>query len=120
MRKLVLLSICWITLSCGKELPHLQGIDLKAWKTDRGGCHGERTSFIEPMTSQKDLLKALDEMQIVELLGRPDQNELYTRKQKFYIYLMEPGPACANKKEKPKQLVIRFNAMGFAKEVYVE
>lgn len=120
MRKLVLLSTCCIALACGKELPQLQGIDLKAWKADKGGCKGDRALFVESVNSQKDRLKALDEMQIIELLGRPDHNELYSRKQKFFIYLLEAGPACANKKEKARQLVIRFNAMGLAKEVYIE
>ncbi len=70
---------------------------------------------------------ALDEMAIVSLLGNPDQNELYKRNQKFYTYFLQPGPGCAaanaapgDRDAAPKKLVIRFNAMGLAKEIIVE
>jgi hypothetical protein len=60
-------------------------------------------------------------MKVVELLGRPDQNELYTRNQKFYYYFIQPAPDCGGSKDSiSSRLVIRFNAMGLAKEVSVE
>ena len=58
-------------------------------------------------------------MQIIDLLGRADQNELYKRNQKFYYYLLEPGKSCGVNMESRK-LSVRFNATGRAKEIEVE
>jgi hypothetical protein len=70
---------------------------------------------------EKNKLLALDEIQVTHLLGRPDRNELSKRNQKIYFYFLEPSAACAGQvNEKPLKLVIRFNAMGLAKELTVE
>ena len=75
----------------------------------------------ESIESQKEKLLALDQLQIVELLGRPDQNELSKRNQKFFYYFIDPAPRCAGASNTAaKRLVIRFNAMGLAKEVSIE
>ena len=68
---------------------------------------------------QKDKLKGLSQDDIVEVLGKPDQNELYKRNQKFFYYLLSPGKACGSDST-AHRLSLRFNAMGFAKEVLVE
>lgn len=64
----------------------------------------------------------LEEMQVIELLGRPDQNELYKRNQKFYYYWLTPSDQCDSTHVAGTmlRLAIRFNAMGLAKEVAVE
>jgi outer membrane protein assembly factor BamE (lipoprotein component of BamABCDE complex) len=72
------------------------------------------------LDQQKEKLLALDQMQVVELLGRPDQNELSSRNQKFFYYFIEPGPDCQSSSgAEPERLAIRFNAMGLAKEVAI-
>jgi hypothetical protein len=110
-----------ILLSCGKSLPELKGIDKETWMDDKGACKNVRSPMIDDLKSQKDQLLALSEMQLVELLGRPDENELYKRNQKFYTYYLEPGPTCdSSKGDEALKLIIRFNAMGLAKEVIVE
>ncbi|HZX74796.1 MAG TPA: hypothetical protein VFE57_10260, partial [Cyclobacteriaceae bacterium] len=100
--------------------PLLEGVDTELWKSDKYGCLKQRIQFISAITSQKDKLKSLNEDDIIDLLGRPDQNELYSRNQKFYRYFLEPGPSCEGAVENPKRLIIRFNAIGLAKEVSVE
>jgi hypothetical protein len=105
--------------SCGKPLPTLEGIDMIAWKEDKNGCLNNRSQSIQILEQQKEKLKALDEMGIVKILGRPDQNELYKRNQKFFYYFLEPGVVCGIDK-KPKRLSVRFNAVGRAKEVIIE
>jgi hypothetical protein len=115
--------IPWILLilfSCVKSLPDLSPIDLVKWKDDRGGCKMERYNFIEPLQEQIDELKGLSENEIIKLLGRPDRNELYTRNQKFYYYDLDPGKICNKTSDSIRTLTIRFNAMGFAKEVGIE
>ena len=106
--------------ACGKPLPTLEGIDLKQWKDDKNGCDHYREKTLDILTPQFDKLKALDETQISQLLGKPDQTELYQRNQKFYTYFMEPSAKCDSSHKKIKKLVIRFNGTRVAKEVALE
>ena len=113
---LIVLSV--LICSCERPLPELKGIDSKSWKEDKGACNHIRSTMIDAMKAEKEKLLALSEMQIVELLGRADENELYTRNQKFFYYYLEPSPSCDSLKgENATRLVIRFNAVGLAKEV---
>lgn len=115
------LLIMLLLAGCNRELPTLDAINAEQWKMDRNACGSYRTSAAASITSQKDKLLALKEMQVVELLGRPDRNELYRRNQKFYYYYLQPAPECANyNPQKSTRLAIRFNAMGLAKEVMIE
>lgn len=113
---LLLIFFC----SCEKSSPVLEGIDGEIWKADKNGCEAKRTLYLNPLTSQLEKLKGLTEMQIVNLLGKPDLNELYKRNQKFYHYWIEPAPSCASLKQNSKKLSIRFNATGRAKEVHID
>lgn len=112
--------ILFVLAACGKPLPELNGIDLTAWKRDRNGCNGNRTKDIEAITREKEKLKALSEMDLVKLLGRPDENQLLTRNQKIYTYYLEPGPACENPSPDAQKLILRINAMGLAKETLIK
>lgn len=106
---------------CGRDLPTLDSFDTEAWKSDRNACGTYRATAATSLTSQKEKLLALKEMQIVELLGRPDRNELYRRNQKFYYYYLKPSPDCpAYDAANSTRVAIRFNAMGLAKEVLIE
>jgi len=69
---------------------------------------------------QREKLLALDEMAIVKLLGRPDEQEIYKRNQKFYYYYVKPGSQCESMTGDTEKLVIRFNAVGLAKEINLE
>jgi len=104
--------------ACGKPLPTLEGIDMKQWKDDKNGCHHFREKLIDTLTSQKDKLKGLSEDDIIALLGRPDQNELYKRNEKFFKYFLEPGPSCSSDSS-AMLLSVRFNSVGLAKEAII-
>jgi hypothetical protein len=106
--------------SCGKSIPELKGINQEEWKQDRGGCSGIRTQMLDTIQSQKNNLLRLNELDIVNLLGKPDENELLKRNQKIYRFFLTPSASCANHENEPVKLVIRFNAMGLAKEVSIE
>jgi len=122
MKKLKWLSgialIVFIT-SCGRALPEFKGFELADWKADRDGCHGIREHALDTLRAQKNLLLGLSEMQIVSVLGKPDRNEPYKRNQKFFFYFLQPGESCDAAKESPAYLLVRFNAMGLAKEITV-
>ena len=106
--------------ACGKSLPTLENVDQIAWKNDKNGCGGMRGSIVEGIMQQKSKLLSLSELEIVSLLGKPDQNELYTRNQKFYYYFVEPAEACDSAKAQHQRLVVRFNAVGLASEILLE
>jgi hypothetical protein len=96
-------------------------MDLEQWKDDKNGCQNIRAGMRKAIDREKNKLLSLGEMQVVELLGKPDQNELSRRNQKFFYYFIEPAPRCKVSADTiVEKLVIRFNAMGLAKEVAIE
>jgi hypothetical protein len=101
-------------------LPELEGINLTDWKNDKNGCSGSRKAIADKMIAQRNELLALSETDIIKLLGKPDQNELYKRNQKFYKYYFQQGPGCLADSIPSKSITFRFNAMGLAKEIVVE
>lgn len=109
-----------IVVACSPSHEDLTGIKWDDWKNDRNGCLGKRASYLDSLYMQKEKLKALSEMDIVELMGRPDETELYKRNQKFYTYYVSAGPGCADQDTSAKKLIIRFNAIGLAKEIALE
>lgn len=116
-----LIIVLAIFSGCGKDVPTLEGFDLKQWRKDKNACGTYRTENLSQIQSQKEKLLALKEMQVIRLLGRPDRNELYKRNQKFYYYYLKPAPECPNyNADNSARLAIRFNAMGLAKEVMIE
>ncbi len=114
-----LVFVLFLMGSCGKPLPSLDNINLSVWKEDLNGCTGKRLEMQQSIAGQKDKLLALDEKQLIKLLGRPDQNELYKRNQKFYTYFISPAPSCNAPSSGSIKLIVRFNAMGLANEVTV-
>lgn len=119
-KRFSVLATVLIFTSCGKSLPELENLDLAAWEKDKNACGEYRVNNVVAIQNQKEKLLALKESQIIELLGRPDRNELYKRNQKFFYYYLFPSPDCPNASTRSKRLAIRFNAMGLAKEVAVE
>jgi hypothetical protein len=108
----------FVFVACGKPLPTLEGIKLTQWKDDKNGCNHYREKLIDTLISQKDKFKGLSEDDVIALLGRPDQNELYKRNEKFYKYFLQPGPSCRSDSSETI-LSIRFNSVGLAKEATI-
>ncbi len=113
----IFIALLLLNSGCGNPLPKLENMDLQEWHSDKDGCLNKRSVMEASLANQKDKLLALTEKQIISLLGKPDQNELYSRNQKFYTYFLTPAPSCASYQNSSKTLIIRFNAMGLAKEV---
>ena len=111
-----------LLLFCCNSTPEkVKDFDDDTWKSDRYACKGERSRQIDNLMKQREKFLAFDEMAIVDLLGKPDEQEIYKRNQKFYYYYVEPGPKCTTSKEVAAQrLIIRFNAVGLAKEIDLE
>jgi hypothetical protein len=120
-KSLSILLFLIIFFSCDKPLPTLEGIDASRWEADKNGCQGVRAGMRGSIEKEKEKLLSLTQMQVVKLLGRPDQNELSKRNQKFFYYFIEPAPACGGATDSlSARLSIRFNAVGLAKEVAIE
>ncbi len=100
-------------------MPTLDDIDTDRWSMDKNACGGVRASTLSSLEAQMDKLLSLDQMQIVNLLGKPDQNELSRRNEKFFYYFIDPAPVCAGAAVSPRRLEVRFNAVGLAKEVMI-
>ena len=116
---LSLALMVWLA-ACSKPLPELKGVNIESWKADKYGCAGNREPFIETVRTQKNSLLALSEMQIVDILGKPDRTELSKRNQKYYYYYFQPGKDCQSPVLNPLRLSIRFNAVGLANEITVD
>ena len=115
-----LLVVVFLLISCGKPLPSLENINLQDWKNDKFGCKGSRLAMKESFALQKEKLLALSETDLVKLLGKSDETELYKRSEKFYKYYFNGGLGCAKDTIPASTMIIRFNAMNLAKEVMIE
>lgn len=117
MRRFSPLVLLFCLSACTRPLPELEGVNREVWIGDKNACNGKRALMEAALDTEKEKLKGLSEMDVVELLGKPDENELYKRNQKFFSYYVTPGPDCDDHEELPRKLVIRFNAMGYAQLV---
>ena len=118
---IVIIIIGMIMQSCTSSI-EINGFSSKEWKSDRNGCKRMRTSSIEYLMDSKENIMGQSEHNVLQLLGRPDKNELLTRQQKFYIYYLEPGPLCNQSiqaSDSASYLSIHFNATGIVNEVFV-
>lgn len=113
------LLVLLLISSCSKPLPVLEGMDLAKWKEDKNACQGIRQTMQDALQREHSKLKGLSEMDVIKLLGRPDQNELYKRNQKFFYYFIRPGILCESPEPVLIRLEVRFNAMGYAQLVAI-
>jgi hypothetical protein len=105
--------------SCEPPPDRFGRLDLKKWRSDRGGCNGVRATLLPDFRAEIQNLKGKRVDTIGELLGRPDINEIADRNQKFYIYFLEKGPHCdkAGSKSSSRSVAIRMSAIGLATEI---
>ena len=113
----ILLLINLITSACQDQLS-IEGFDSRAWTSDHSGCTGKRHEQLRILLDSKEKLLGISEQRIMNFLGTPDRNDLYRRRQKFYIYYIDPGPNCPTAGTGHGMLIIRFNATGYSNEVF--
>jgi hypothetical protein len=114
----ILIILVTVLIGCNQETD-LSNFDENAWKQDIGGCNSVRLSQLDALEAEKDKIKSLNQDEVIALLGKPDENELYKRSQKFFIYYITPKNCDSNESKEHKFLSIRFTAMGLAKEVLI-
>lgn len=116
----ILFFIIGIQQACSSKI-ELKDVDLENWKKDRNACLGLRAQEIEDFKARKNEILGKDNQALIKTFGRPDRVELANRSQSFYIYYLEPGPACDNtsKKDQPLMAILRLNALSRVSEVTV-
>ena len=105
-----------VFLSCGQE-PILDGFDSRAWQADADGCNRQRIALADEIVNRKTELVGLSQNDLIEVFGKPNRHELYSRNKKAFVYFIDGGPDCEDQKEFPNKLVIRFNGIGRVKEI---
>ncbi|WP_461140367.1 hypothetical protein [Spirosoma pomorum] len=115
----VLAAMTWLLSSCNSTPDTFGKLDLKKWRSDRGGCNGVRQTILPGFRAEIQNLKGKTANTIGDLLGRPDINQIADRNQKFYIYFLEKGTHCdiPGTKSTSRSVAIRFSAIGLATEI---
>lgn len=117
--RLILISLIIYLISACSRGVTLE-LDKVQWKNDYEGCSGYRLDVYQHIMENKEKLLGLSNKKIIQLLGNPNINELYTRNQKFFIYRISPGPTCSPNTNRPDIfLIFRFNATGLVNEIYL-
>ncbi len=115
-------SIAVFSSSCTPSLPKIGGdFDSEVWKKDELGCGGERAKMLDDLLENKDVLVELREADVRIMFGRPDEVELFSRSQKFYLYYVKHGGQCPNEggKEVGQMLELSLDALGRVHELNI-
>jgi hypothetical protein len=110
-----------IFLNSCKDRISINGFNEQAWKSDLLACNSDRSGLIKLIQQEKNQLSGLSENKILQLLGKPDFQELIERNQKYYYYYYQPGQQCEGRPigTKNRTLQIRFTALGYANEIVI-
>ena len=114
------LLITFFFLGACTSYPDIDGFDSKKWKGDKYCCADQRAEMGQVLIANKEVLLGMNENAVLGYLGRPDENELYTRDQKFYTYYTEPSYHCEDlgiEKGASDHLMLKFNSIGKVNDV---
>lgn len=119
MIRFYILLIALLISGCSETPDEFGKLNIKQWRSDRGGCNGIRATLVPAFKAEVQNLKGKTANTIGELLGRPDINQIADRNQKFYIYFLEKGPHCdqPGHKSNSRSVAIRMSAIGLATEI---
>ena len=118
-KHITLLALALLLASCQSGV-QLQDFDQTRWQSDTFGCQSQRLELYQSLLRQREQLIGLSQHEIIELLGQPDEHELYQRTRKFFYYHLDPAPSCDQYQEVNQQVLsVRFNALDMCNEVIV-
>ena len=110
-------------LSCSTTLPEIEGMDYEAWVLDKYGCAGERIELVSLIDVNKEKFLRYNQNEIIDILGRPENQTLFTRSQTIFYYYISFNPACEGQETRMEddqvKLEIRFDALNRSKSLYV-
>ena len=110
-------SISAIVLFACTSKFSLDGFNSSEWVVDKDGCNNKRVGLVEDIMDNKDELLGHGQNDIVDILGKPNRHELYSRNKKAFVYFVAGGPECSQADSTQSKLVIRFDGIGRTKEV---
>jgi len=106
-----------------KKAPEIKGMNYSLWKNDKYGCKSDRENLVDLIISNRDKFLKYNQNQIINILGKPENQTLYERGQKFFYYYVKYHPECDKKNALPEEeqikLEIRFDALNRSKEIFV-
>ena len=109
--------------SCSTTLPEIEGMDYEAWVLDKYGCAGERIELVSLIDVNKEKFLRYNQNEIIDILGRPENQTLFTRSQTIFYYYIRYNPACEGQEvrleDEQVKLEIRFDALNRSKSLYV-
>lgn len=115
--KILLISL--MVFACQAKV-ELNSVDTQKWRDDGMGCENYRNLAVKNLYNEKGKLIGLSPSEISDLLGSPNENEIYKRNQRFFVYYTGQGHQCSNENTKePSSINIRFDAIDRANEVYL-
>ncbi len=118
---LYIFSILLLLTSCIYKNPTIDGFNKETWEADEFGCNNQRIKYLQLLKDNKATILSLKQNEVKELLGNPDEHELYERTRKFFYYYLEPSIKCdSTLTETPRILQLRFNALDLCNEVFVK
>lgn len=117
--KILFLSLLTLFNACSDAPDKIGNLDLKKWRSDRGGCNDARKALESDFKAVEKELKGKFADGVGEILGRPDIHQLGERNTKFYVYYLEKGPQCENMQAKSdaRKVILKFNAVGLLSEI---
>ncbi len=122
MKTYYYIIIILLFTACGSDTPSIEGYNDYVWKRDKYGCGEERLEMADAILEAREIIIGMREAEVLRLLGKADEQEMYSRNQKFLLYYLEPNQKCTapeNTKATAKTLRVRINAIGVANELYV-
>ena len=123
----VIISISLISLfflfSCSTSLPEIEGMDYEAWVIDKYGCSGKRIELVSLIDLNSEKFLRYNQNEMIDILGRPENQTLFTRSQTIFYYYIRHNPNCTSQETMQEddqiKLEIRFDALNRSKSLYV-
>jgi hypothetical protein len=102
-------------MSCQTKSKSFSTFEKSLWIDDAANCNHYRSSVIENMRDEFDLFYGMDENEIISHLGNFTEKHLYTRGQKFAVFVID----CGNTNQSTRKLRFRYSALGYVNEVLI-
>lgn len=119
----LLILIGYSVASNSTKIPNIEGMDYSLWKSDLYGCNSDRENLINLIISNKEKFLRFNQNQMIDILGKPENQTLYSRGQTFFYYYIKYHPSCGEKNalsdSEQIKLEIRFDALNRSKDIYV-
>lgn len=121
---LALLFILFQTACSSAPELSIPEFDAYRWKQDKYGCSGDRLAMAKALEEERKQLMGFNEQELLSILGRADEQELYKRNQKFLRYYLTTNSRCDSAEDvevikKPPMLQVRLNAIGMVNEIHI-